>query len=122
MKEQEKDLIRADYLKTWVTTVLAIIAGEVTLLNTVYKSSDLLWILYLSIMFFMLAIILCLGAYEGVVNKVTGLPSFRSKVLQMWIKCLPKTAESIWLLSAVGGVLLGLGLGSAFIFIMLART
>lgn len=122
MTENEKSLLKADFLKTWVTTTLAIIAGEVTLLNTTYKSSDFLWILYLSILCFMFAIIFYLGAYEGLVNKVTGLPTVSNKILKLWARAVPKTDESVWVLSALGGALMGFGIVLAAIFVILAKT
>ena len=122
MTENEKSLLKADFLKTWVTTTLAIIAGEVTLLNTTYKSSEFLWILYLSILCFMFAIIFYLGAYEGLVNKVTGLPRFSNKILKLWARAVPKTDESVWVLSALGGALMGFGIVLAAIFVILAKT
>ncbi len=122
MTENEKSLLKADFLKTWVTTTLAIIAGEVTLLNTTYKSSEFLWILYLSILCFMFAIIFYLGAYEGLVNKVTGLPTVSNKILKLWARAVPKTDESVWVLSALGGALMGFGIVLAAIFVILAKT
>ena len=119
MTENEKSLLKADFLKTWVTTTLAIIAGEVTLLNTTYKSSEFLWILYLCFMF---AIIFYLGAYEGLVNKVTGLPTVSNKILKLWARAVPKTDESVWVLSALGGTLIGFGIVLAAIFVILAKT
>jgi hypothetical protein len=122
LTENEKSLLKADFLKTWVTTTLAIIAGEVTLLNTTYKSSEFLWILYLSILCFMFAIIFYLGAYEGLVNKVTGLPTVSNKILKLWARAVPKTDESVWVLSALGGALMGFGIVLAAIFVILAKT
>ena len=122
MTENEKSLLKAYFLKTWVTTTLAIIAGEVTLLNTTYKSSEFLWILYLSILCFMFAIIFYLGAYEGLVNKVTGLPTVSNKILKLWARAVPKTDESVWVLSALGGALMGFGIVLAAIFVILAKT
>jgi hypothetical protein len=120
--ENEKVVLRADFLKTWITTILAIIAGEVTLLNTFYKDSNNLWALYLSILLFMLAVISCLGAYESLVNKVTGIPQVQGKILNLWAKVLPKSDESTWKLSALGGVFIGLGIVAVAVFIVIAKT
>jgi len=115
----EKEMIRADYLKTWVTTILAIVAGEVTLLNTVYKGSNLLWAFYISVICFILSIVFCLGAYEGLVNKIAGVPSVNNKLLKLWAKTVPKTDESVWVLSSIGGLLIGLGVVFAVLFFFL---
>ena len=122
MNENEKVGLRADYLKTWVTTTLAIIAGEVTLLNTFYKDSSNLWALYLSMLSFMFAIIFCLGAYEALVNKATGVPKVKGKVFEFWLKMLPKTEVSSWVFAAIGAVLIAFGVILAALFILIATA
>jgi len=111
MSDNEKVLLRADYLKTWITTLLGVVAGEVALINTFYKDADYLWLLFISVSFFILAIIFLLGAYEALVNKAAGVPSTKGYLLGLLIHTSPKTEILSWGLSSVSGVLIGLGLG-----------
>lgn len=122
MNDNEKVNLRADYLKTWITTILAVIAGEVAVLNTFYKDAANLWALYLSMLSFMLAIIFCLGSYEALVNGATGVPEVRKKILKLWVKTLPKTEASSWFLAAAGALFIALGVILAAIFLIIART
>ncbi len=70
----------------------------------------------------MFAIIFYLGAYEGLVNKVTGLLTVSNKILKLWAIAALKTDERVWVLSTLGGALMGFGVVLAAIFVILAKT
>jgi hypothetical protein len=53
---------------------------------------------------------------------VTGLPTVSNKILKLWARAVPKTDESVWVLSALGGALMGFGIVLAAIFVILAKT
>jgi hypothetical protein len=122
MNENEKAVLRIDYLKTWITTLLAIIAGEVALLNTFYKGGTSLWILYSSMALFVLAIIFCMGASEALVNKVAGVPTFRNSFLKWWAEKSAKSEAKAWVYSGIAGACIGSGIIAIAVFLLVSKT
>ena len=120
MTQSEKSQLRVDFLKTWVSTTLAFIAGEVALLSTVYKDADFLWALYGSILFFMGAIIFWLGAFEGIVTSTTGRPEFQNRFMSWLSRNAPKTDKDVWALSGISGFLFGVGVVLFATFLILS--
>jgi len=69
----------------------------------------------------MLAILFCLAAFEGIVNRAIDMTEFNNRILKFWVKSLPITKEAIWLLSAIGGAFIAIGTVLAAIFIYIAQ-
>ncbi|MCG5534663.1 hypothetical protein [Ectothiorhodospira mobilis] len=102
--------LRVDYLKTWISTTLAFIAGETTLATTILKGNENLIFAHVSIALFIVSIILWLGAFEAIAMSLSKKPDPRNQILSLLYKITPKKILTAWLFSLIGAIPFAFGL------------
>ncbi len=110
LSDETRVQLRLDFLKTWVTFLLAMTGGEVTLLNTLYTTSGHKWMLYTAIASLITACILMLGAAECLINRVYPPPAFTDRLRRLLVALAPKSPGAEWILSSLAGGFTSLGL------------
>ncbi len=118
LSDEAKVQLRLDFLKTWVTFLLAMTGGEVTLLNTLYTGSNHKWVLYISIASLITACILMLGAAECLINRIYPPPAFTDPLRRFLVTLAPKSPDAEWLFSSLAGGFTSLGLVIFGIFVI----
>lgn len=101
--------LRLDFIKTWVTFLLAIIAGETTLLSTSFVTTQYAKIfLFCSIILFLFACISSLGVSESIINKYNK-PNSDNFFVKFSYKISPKTELTEWVLTYLSSLFIALG-------------
>ena len=109
--------IKIDYNKTWVTVNLSIITGQIALLNTFYKDSIFQTVSIISIIFFIFAIIIGLGASETFINR-NSFEINNINTNSWYYKISPKSENLEYSLSNIAGLLTGFGFGLFILFLI----
>ena len=109
--------LKMDFYKTWTTVNLSIIIGEVALLNTFYKTSELHIFAYLSIGSFILAIFFGLGVMEVFINRHS-IKYNETNEDSIIYKATPKNKTTEYIFSVIEGLLTGVGFAGFFIFLI----
>lgn len=118
MKVSDEKIIelRLDFIKTWVTFLLAVVAGEAALLQSPSVSSPGAKLaFFISIGCLVIACVFSLGASESVINRHYIPPSKINRFVNFMYRFSPKSLESEWGFSSLSSCFIAGGLVS-FVF------
>lgn len=115
MKVSDEKIIelRLDFIKTWVTFLLAVVAGEAALLQSPSVSSpSAKWDFFISIGSLVMACFFSLGASESLINRHYAPPSKSNLFVRFMYQFSPKSMESEFMFSSLSSCFIAGGLVS----------
>lgn len=118
MKVSDEKIVelRLDFIKTWITFLLAVVAGEVALLqSSAVSSQDVKIVLFISIGCLCLACLFALGGSESLINQHYIRPSESNWFVRVMYRFSPKSLEAEWVYASLSALFIAGGFVSFII-------
>lgn len=100
--------MKLEYVKTLVTFILAVIGGEITVMQALFAESTAKFYVFLSTVFLLLGCLFCLSMSESIIRRISQPPE--SAHMKRIASLLPTSVTAEWYKSLIAGVTIMTGL------------
>ena len=117
MNDYKIEEIKIDYIKEVTKLLLFIIAGEVTLLGTLFKNYSDKTYAEISIILMLFAVFLTLSIAESIIRRISKKPNFKNYFMIKFVNLFSTSVEMEWIKSSLAAIFIFLSLFLYILFI-----